>query len=263
MNVCVRNSEEFYESLDFQKTIVHAFYNILNSRDKYRTKCSNNIIKMNHSIMKTYLNIHLPLIYPICPHYCEKLWSYAESRGLYLNKRWPKKVEVSDRIIYLTYAIETFFKKCRTEFGKIMKKLKKKNANKKIHLDIVVYSSFSEIERKIICMYKEISNEEDDPKEIVKKIIDLAKKDDKENIGYYGKFGNYVRINAMRFGSSWLNYSSGIDMEEYNLIKKWTPIILDNIMDKIEVLNITVQEGNENSKNSMLGPCKPMIKFIY
>jgi len=256
INRCIMETSEQMEKMNSQKVIFHGFYGLLTARDNYRSMYKNKFISPNYKLLHRYLVAHLSLINPVCPHYATELWDYGRERGIFGEMVWPSYEPPSNKIVYLNYCIDTFLNNVRTQFAKMMK-LKPDSTN--MTLNVVVYASYSEKEMNIIRLYRELMNQDLDPKEIVSRIIESAV--DKKDKGIYGRFANYIKVNILRFGPEWLTMVIQESDDEYNLIKEWGPILLGDILKKVPNVNIIIKKGDEQSMANDQGPGKPYVKI--
>jgi leucyl-tRNA synthetase len=256
INRCIMETTEQMEKMNSQKVIFHGFYGLLTARDNYRSMYKNKFISPNYRLLHRYLMAHLSLINPVCPHYATDIWNYGKDKGLFGDMTWPSYDPPSNKIVYLNYCIDTFLNNVRTQFAKMMK-LKPGSTN--MTLNVVIYSSYSDKEMTIIRSYKDLMDQNVDPKQIVGRIIESAA--DKKDRGLYGRFGNYIKVNVLRFGLEWLNIIIQESEDEYNLIKEWAPILLADIIKKVPNVSIIIKKGDEQSMVNDQGPGKPYVKI--
>jgi len=265
MNMCVKNGEDTMNKMHFQNYIVKAFYELLSARDAYFSKVNAGVIEANYSLYIKYLKVHLALINPICPHYARHIWNYGVEKGILSGHpdeivAWPTPEIISDRIVYLDNIVDTFCRKVRTEFMNTMKKLKQAPSDREdLTLHATMFSSYSEKETQVIAKYKEIYDRDPtaDPKNIVREIMQGVK--EKKDPGFFGRFSNFIKVNIIRFGYEFFEISLGENMEAFELVTRWAPVLLTDISDKVTNFDIKVKSGDEESMKQNKGPLYPII----
>lgn len=224
----LKNSQKYYDILEYQKLITN-IYDLLTCRDKYRNKYEHRLIKINTNILKIYLDNFLLILYPICPHLVENIWSYGESKNLKFPKLWPdtNKIQINYKNIFYKDIINNLLNISRSEIDRFIKKYIKKNPglSPKIKLNIILYNKFSESELDIIKNLK----------------------------GSDIKFLLYIKNNIKLYGEDYINYI--LDCEALNkILEYWIRKLLNN--DNIENINISIQDKFPDNKNN---PIKPKI----
>ena len=266
---CNIEAGQYYDKMEYQKVLANGVYKMMNIRDSYRSKYEKNIIPMSNFHMKTYIEFYLLIIYPICPHFVEYLWSYAQSRHIIFSQMWPQSSNMTNMLNYklILYRdiINDIINSCRSEIGSIVKRNNKKqpsdqtNNNLLFTINLVCYDNYSEIERMLIGMiveqYNKIYIDNKSWKIISQNIMASAK--DKQMLQYYGKFINYVQTQVMVYGKSWFSFVN--DATELNqIIKVWLPLIYDD--KNISQLIITRSNGNKESQFKF-GPTNPSVSL--
>ncbi|QKF93616.1 leucyl-tRNA synthetase class IA [Fadolivirus algeromassiliense] len=262
INQCIIDADKYYTEMEYQKAIVNGFYKMLSVRDNYRNKYESKTIQMSHYHIKKYIENFLLIVYPICPHFVEHIWNYAEHQGLVFSKTWPTNVTVNKKLIYYRDIINNIVDNYRSDIGVMIKRNTKKKTDEQCELDFTVmvtcFNKFSDYEyelvKKIKKYYDEIYVDYKSWKLIGQKLMSDIK--DKSMLQNYGKFINNVQTNVTIYGYDWFTIIQ--DMTEFNTeILKWIPIIYN---DKHITINVIVFE-TANEYMFKYNPSSPLIKI--
>lgn len=228
IKMCAIKAKKHYEELDFQKVIVTGFYDLMIARDKYRYKVDNGLFNMNKKIIKMFLEIHLSIIYPICPHYATYLQNYAIDHKIDIQIRFPTFTDIDMKYIWIRNGIDEYVSKCRSKLGNFKKKNKKIEVSK---ANITIYSGYNS---ETIIMFKQICNDLEkgiDRKEIFKKYTINDDNKSKKN-----KFLNDIINDINTYGNNIIDWLQS-DIE-YIIITEWLPKILTEFKGvKFEFIN--------------------------
>ena len=111
-----------------KKVISEGFYQLCIIRDGYRNKYEQGLIQESNYIsnISNYLNIFLVLIHPICPHFVETIWNYADRKGIIMMNTWPKAAEQDVKLLYYRDIITGIIDNCRGNIvGQVRRNTKK------------------------------------------------------------------------------------------------------------------------------------------
>lgn len=249
-------ANQYYQNMEYQKIIVECFHGLLTVRDQYRFKYNNKIVEFNLNLIQKYLEIHLLIISPICPHYSEYVWNYASTKNVKLKSQWSDDLhnlsEKCNKYIYQKRNLDSIISSCRSEYFKFIKRLNKSNS-KTINLNIFTFG-YSKKELEIIDQIKhKLDNEFSDNfwKDFSSNFTQNLPKKDK---GKYCKFINNIKNNVNLYGTTWFNWINKND--DLKIISTWLHKILDlNIHLNVE--NKDLSDENEFK----YGPWNPQIKI--
>ena len=201
--------------------------------------CDNKIIEPNMKLIYRFIESTLLIIYPICPHWAQDIWLFAESMGIQFKQEWYTVNEaVDNKLVYYADCIENTVSQCIT-----------KSKNKSI--TITVYPKFNEQENIIIALYKTFDKSKQTWNEFVSNTIKSA---DKKNMGNYGKFLKYIATQVDKYSSAWLTVVDN-DLTEYELYNTWINKLVYN---KLVNNNIIIEIG-KNKTDFKNGPGNPLI----
>jgi len=266
---CVIDTEHWYNQMEYQKVLVHGFYKMLSVRDNYRTKYEpkhakddEQLILFSEEHMLMYLEHFLLITYPICPHFVECVWDYADIKGINFSRSWPKNVTVNTKMIFYRDVINSITSTARSDIGNLIKRIVKKgdynSETTKFNINITFYNTYSEIEIDLLKKIREHYNNESHNHTIWKEISGRLMQElvDKKMMGNVGRFVNHVQSQVLVYGNSWFEFV--MDCKALcNVIDKWVPILLK---DK-SINNITIHFENGSEKSQFKnGPNSPIIK---
>ncbi|CAH6421118.1 Leucyl-tRNA synthetase [uncultured virus] len=239
LNYCLVSTTRSMDQLDFQKAITSGFFNILNSRDKYRLKYEKNIIQINYDSIRYYLQIHLILLQPFCPYYCNFIFKYAEQKGLFLNNFWPLIKPINEKYIWYQDGLNYYTNKCRSNYAKLLKKKKNLDVNQ-YYFEITIYPYCDKIYPILQMISKEIKTGSEN---------EIYSENQKDKSFFKGI--NYIKSNLDKYSNDFQNLLK--NNEEVDIIQKWLPIILNDVA--IKTFDFKVEK---NDTFSYL-PWKPKI----
>ncbi|XP_060530694.1 leucine--tRNA ligase, cytoplasmic [Cylas formicarius] len=92
INLKIKETKQFYEKMLFKEALRTGFFELQAARDKYRELCL--VDGMHFVFVLKYIKIQALLLYPICPHVCEKVWSLlGNNKSIFAGRRtaivWP------------------------------------------------------------------------------------------------------------------------------------------------------------------------------
>ena len=205
---CLTKCEYFFETKNFFKALIHGFYNLFSARDEYRRKYESKVIECNYEIILKYLEIHVLLIYPICPHYSDCLIKFAEKYGIKILKKWPLADKGLNKYLLYHDSLENIAANIR----KSIKLLQKKFKAEKIKFSI--YQKVGDCEMEILDIVKKNASLPMDWKLINNTISELKVINKNE----YYKYGNYVKLQIEKYGFQWINWMLEDDPNQYEII---------------------------------------------
>ncbi|AYV81977.1 MAG: leucyl-tRNA synthetase [Homavirus sp.] len=252
----VEKTTKHYMDMDFQKVVVDGIHGLYTIRDNYRSKYENKVIEQNLTMLKKYLDVHLTLIYPICPHYVETIWDYAHSKNIQLNRCWPLQNMIDMKTMYDKDQFNICLTLCRSSYHKIMKRYKRSNKicdpnNLTLHISTYKYSD------KHISVLESLQTMDLNQIEwnnVVSTISNQADKTDKTDKGFYGKFIKFIQSNVEIYTKEWINWI--IDCADYEILNKWIPKLVD-----INVTKIIVDRSDCVDIRYIYGPWSPNIRI--
>ena len=208
------------ELLNFRKSFV-AIYKMLSSRDKYRS-----LHERGGSLGMTlkyyiecisFIEKLLAVMCPYCPFWVESI--YDNITGHDMNKMWPKVSHINNRYLVLCNSFSTITTQINRKYSQRIKNAKKDDMFK---LDITVYTKRDPVELVILNKYKDMQNIEEIHTEF-DRLMTVAEKRDKSIIG---KVSKDLIKNISQYGFEWMKWNLTEQLDEYEMIKDWIPIVL-------------------------------------
>jgi len=79
---------EAYEAMRYRDALKHAWYGMLDARDRYRTGSAES--GLDPTLIRKWITWLAIMITPICPHWAEEIWSGTlKQEGCVVRARWP------------------------------------------------------------------------------------------------------------------------------------------------------------------------------
>jgi leucyl-tRNA synthetase len=257
INKCMYDSYEHYENMDFRRVISNGFFALIHIRDKYKIMTTH--LEPNTILYLKFIESYLMLLYPICPHWCEEIWTYSKSLGLKFEKRYIKsnyKAPDANKYRYYMNILEDVQNKVRNSHQTLTKKNKLQKDNLSLIIEVYEFSTLElEIIKSVIQLSKNNlpTNEED-----WKKLCEEYKKTiiDKKNIGTYSKFVSYLKENVLQYSEKWIDWNLDVDTE-HDLFNDWFGMMVAELNLK-EIIVKKIENNKTPFKNS---PGVPNIIF--
>lgn len=255
---CMNETFINYKNLDYQKVMSQGIYKMLSIRDNYKLKYEKGIIQMSHQNMKMFIETFLIMISPICPHFSEYLWEYAENTGIKFMKEWPKDLHINQKMICYRDVFNSIITQINQGTQNIIKKYKKKDKDTKIEMEvtITIIEKFSDLELAVIHeledRFKQDYKGPASWKSITEKILE---KKDKKDFQNYGKIIGYVRNQVEIYGSCYFEICYDAT-ELCKIIGEWIPQIFN------DVIKINQKDKGDQSTIFKYGPTCPIVSVI-
>eukprot|EP01087_Luapelamoeba_hula_P009659 TRINITY_DN2512_c0_g1_i1.p1 TRINITY_DN2512_c0_g1~~TRINITY_DN2512_c0_g1_i1.p1 ORF type:complete len:1102 (-),score=182.41 TRINITY_DN2512_c0_g1_i1:93-3398(-) len=107
INRSIVETDTFYKQMKFHEALRTGFFELQNARDSYRTAA----MKMNKQVILKFIRTQLILLTPVCPHYCEYIWTklwlkYADPEGKEVKTitraSWPEAGAIDEDLLRKT-----------------------------------------------------------------------------------------------------------------------------------------------------------------
>lgn len=232
IDACIHKSKQHYENMNYRQVVVDGIYQMWNARNNYRIRYSSGLIPKNPIMIRRFLEVHLALIYPICPHYASDLMIAYYDKPIKIG--YPTPTSDYEKIIWISDGINICVDAVRSKYTNIMKRYKKKGNSEPPDLELVVtsYPHYSKIELALIEQMKEMLISGKDWKEIINTILESST--DKKNIG---RFTSFIKKKVEDYGYGWFDWIQR--SEEFALVQEWLP----KLVHDLNLKTINVQEG--------------------
>eukprot|EP00466_Bigelowiella_natans_P016187 jgi/Bigna1/54300/estExt_Genewise1Plus.C_310109 len=254
MNHLAALTKEAYSNMKFREAIVNGFYGMLSARDFYREYSPS----MHAGLVKKWIKVQCILLAPICPHFCEDLWSQVSSfigtTGMLVQNKWPDIPSPDSVVIEELSYLRKLANNMRSQASKAKKKLKKDPTA----VQIQVSTKTPEWKTHIMNVMKESlekSGEFLDNKSLAQsfKSIEAFKKNKKlakTAMSYVAQ----IKSDYKREGKSALQL--GTNFDEKALLETSTEFLMrGTVLKKIDVVMV------EGDNKSQAEPGKPSFSF--
>ncbi|RLN86700.1 hypothetical protein BBJ28_00010448 [Nothophytophthora sp. Chile5] len=94
MSNLINVTASFYDRLQWREGLHTGFFEYQIARDSYRDICSRSEVPMHHDVIMRFIESQLVMFSPICPHYCEYMWTFLGKDGFVSVAPWPVAEEV-------------------------------------------------------------------------------------------------------------------------------------------------------------------------
>lgn len=244
------SAEEYYEKFSFRNAMC-MFNRLLLARDKYRVLYEKKYITKNDHILKKFLDCSLLILYPVCPHIVEYLWSIMELRGITPLKKWISMENTYSSTVnkiykYYSNNIYNVIDRINADVTKLTKKKKQIN-----NINIKIIKNYTQEELNVINQIKNIGDT--DWKIFLNN--NIKKLSGELLFSSYAKFSSFIKDKINTYGDDYLD--NRIPEEEHKLMQKWIPILLNNKYS----IGIELMDSNENIKFNF-GPDIPQVSII-
>lgn len=96
INRAIALTDVNYERMKFREALLTGFWNLQSARDNYRLAEK----QMNRSLVERFIEVQTILLAPICPHYCEYVWTRLLKRERSVrHAAWPASGPVDDALL--------------------------------------------------------------------------------------------------------------------------------------------------------------------
>jgi leucyl-tRNA synthetase len=237
-----------YTNMRFCDVVKFGFFEMRNARDSYKDMCKKQGFLMHKTVVLRFIETMFTLIAPICPHFCEYVWTTHLNKKLQMQ--WPV-VEAIDKLVleqdsYMSSKLHDFRR------GMIQTKEKRKNAK------IVVSSEWPEWQSVPLKHLASFWNQGSFPDDIKKTMTGFINSNPllKSNIKKIMSVINFAMQNQIENGSELIPMLQlKVNFDEYSLWK-------DNITYVTKALELDNVEITFSNKTDDIAPMQAEITFI-
>ncbi|KAI9997634.1 hypothetical protein PInf_001565 [Phytophthora infestans] len=157
MNNLISTTASFYERLQWREGLHTGFFEYQIARDSYRDICARSEVPMHHDVIMRFIESHLIMLAPICPHFCEYMWTAIGKEGFVSVASWPVAEEVDHGLLRagdFLNKVTRSFREALTKSGS--KKKGKKGAapaepaKKPTHAQVYLTTEFPAWQQKVL-----------------------------------------------------------------------------------------------------------------
>jgi len=88
-NRLIKNTTQSFSSMMFREGLQQGWFEMLLSRNEYRSWCQDSGISMHEELVKKWCEALCIMICPVCPHWSEKVWKGMGKEGFAVKAPWP------------------------------------------------------------------------------------------------------------------------------------------------------------------------------
>lgn len=263
MNQKIAETEKNYENMQFKEALRTGFFELQQSRDKYRELCGG-LSGMYKELVMKFIKIQAVLLSPICPHVAEYIWSdLLSNKNSILNEKWPVVGEIDQIVIkssdYLMEAARDFRLKLKNYTVPIKNKkggpplIKEKPTHATIYVAKTYPAWQCTVLTKLKEMYSKNPNEVPDNKSISQELGKIA--DLKKWMKKVMPFVQFTKERISSVGMSALDLTLEFD-EKQVLMDNLSYITNDLLLEGIEVIY------SSDAGDKIQEECRPGNPFI-
>ncbi|KAG7401107.1 hypothetical protein PHYBOEH_002990 [Phytophthora boehmeriae] len=274
MNNLINVTASFYERLQWREGLHTGFFEYQIARDSYRDICSRSEVAMHHDVIMRFIESQLIIFSPICPHFCEYMWTAIGKEGFVSVAHWPEAGEVDHALLRAGDFLNKVTRSFREALAKSGNKKKggKKGAapaepaKKPTHAQVYLSSEFPEWQQKVLVFMDTVFDDatKQFPADFMKQLKTEITKDDslKKLTKNVMQFAAFVKAEAELRGREALELRMPYDQKS---VLESNKLYLCRSLDlqEIEFYNVGEEIPNPDAKKmETASPGKPAI-YVY
>jgi leucyl-tRNA synthetase len=123
MNRLVVESKKHYLAMYFREALRTSYFMFMGRYKEYLDICRTGLGLPNKKLLRRYFEWQSTILSPICPHFCEHMWTKLGQSGSVLSSRWPEPTIKPDASIieqgkYMFDSVPHEFQKLKDKVGK-------------------------------------------------------------------------------------------------------------------------------------------------
>ncbi|CAH0492199.1 unnamed protein product [Peronospora farinosa] len=158
MNSLISTTASFYERLQWREGLHSGFFEYQIARDSYRDICVRGEVPMHHDVIMRFIESQLVMFSPICPHFCEYMWTAIGKEGFVSVAPWPVTEEVDLALLRAGDFLNKIARSFREALAKKSSNKKKgkkeavptEPAKKPTHAQVYLSTAFPEWQQKVL-----------------------------------------------------------------------------------------------------------------
>ncbi|CAI5726811.1 unnamed protein product [Hyaloperonospora brassicae] len=157
MNDLIGQTASFYDHLLWREGLHSGFFEFQIARDSYRDICTRSEVPMHHGVIMRFIESQLIIFSPICPHFCEYMWTAIGNEGFVSVALWPVTEEVDHALLRAGDFLNKITRSFREVLTKSSSKTKGKKgaiasepAKKPTHAQVYLTTEFPEWQQKVL-----------------------------------------------------------------------------------------------------------------
>ncbi|KAF4323414.1 hypothetical protein BBO99_00003136 [Phytophthora kernoviae] len=274
MNNLINVTASFYERLQWREGLHTGFFEYQIARDSYRDICSRGEVAMHHDVIMRFIESQLIMFSPICPHFCEYMWTAIGKEGFVSVALWPEAGEVDHALLRagdFLNKVTRSFREALTKSGSKKKGGKKGAApaepvKKPTHAQVYLTTEFPEWQQKVLVFMDSVFDDatKQFPADFMKQLKTEITKDDslKKLTKNVMQFAAFVKAEAELRGREALELRMPYDQKSV-LVSNKLYLCRSLELQEIEFYNVSEEIPNPDVKKmEMASPGKPAM-YLY
>uniref|UniRef100_H3G7T4 leucine--tRNA ligase n=1 Tax=Phytophthora ramorum TaxID=164328 RepID=H3G7T4_PHYRM len=207
MNNLINVTASFYDRLQWREGLHSGFFEYQIARDSYRDICGRSEVPMHRDVILRFIESQLVMFSPICPHYCEYMWTAIGKEGFVSVASWPEAEEVDHALL----RAGDFLNKTTRGFREVLTKSSNKKKGKKgaapaepakkpTHAQVYLSTEFPEWQQKVLVFMDSLFDDatKQFPADFMKQLKGEITKDDslKKLTKNVMQFASFVKAEA-------------------------------------------------------------------
>jgi leucyl-tRNA synthetase len=156
MNNLINVTAAFNDRLQWREGLHSGFFEYQIARDSYRDICARSEVPMHRDVIMRFIESQLVIFSPICPHFCEYMWTAIGKDGFVSVASWPAADEVDHALLRAGDFLNKVTRSFREALIKSGSKKKGKKgaaaepAKKPTHAQVYLTTEFPEWQQKVL-----------------------------------------------------------------------------------------------------------------
>merc|ERR1719453_1167182 len=268
MNRLVTEAKVHYEKMYFREALICTYFRFMGRYKEYIDICKAGLGNPNKALIMRYFEWQSIIFSPICPHFCEHLWSKLGKKGSVLKSRWPEPTSPND--ISIIAQGKYMFDDVPHDFTKLRDKLGKPEA-----ATVYVATKFPDWKISVLKLLRdkhkagkltlkpqeELKNDEagsNQWKEIIKEL--MSDPELKKFGKHVGPFAAFKRDEAAELGVSALEAT--VPFDEAKLMKEHAGYLKGRLNLEVSIGSADSPGDGHADAASQAQPGKPSIFFV-
>ncbi|KAI9921675.1 hypothetical protein PsorP6_002514 [Peronosclerospora sorghi] len=272
MNHLIKTTASFYERLQWREGLHSGFFEYQITRDSYRDICARSEVPMHHAVIMRFIESQLIILSPICPHFCEYMWTAIGNESFVSVAPWPETDEVDHALLRAGDFLNKVTRSFREVLTKSSNNMCKKGtassepASKPTHAQVYMTTEFPEWQQKVLIFMDDLFDDatKQIPADFMKQLKGEIAKDDslKKITKNVMQFAAFVKAEAELRGREALELRMPYDQKSV-LASNKLYLCRSLELEDIDFYYVSEEIQNADSKKmETASPGKPAI-YVY
>jgi leucyl-tRNA synthetase len=208
MSNLINVTAQHFNRLLWREGLHSGFFEFQIIRDQYRDICTRGENAIHRDVIHRFIEAQTIMLSPICPHFCEHIWTILGKPGLVSKALWPKVDEVDFTLLRAGDFLNKTVRNFREVLTKGSQKKGKKPAveeAKPTHAHVYLTNEFPVWQKKVLIFMSSVfdANKKEFPSDFMKLLKGELNKDDslKKMTKNVMQFAAFVKAEAEIRGS--------------------------------------------------------------